>query len=89
MSKLPRFVSEQEEAKFWASHDSTAYLDDTEPVAVTFVDARPPREQVALRLDTDALEALKTVARHQGIGYQALIRTWVMERLAQEHTVGP
>ena len=84
MSKLPRFVSEQEEAEFWASHDSTEYLDDTEPVDVTFVDARPPKKQISLRLDTDAIEELKAVAQRKGIGYQTLIRIWVMERLAQE-----
>jgi predicted DNA binding CopG/RHH family protein len=84
MSKLPRFVSEQEEAEFWASHDSTEYLNDTEPVSVTFVDARPPKKQISLRLDTDAIEELKAVAQRKGIGYQTLIRIWVMERLAQE-----
>ena len=84
MSKLPRFASEQEEAEFWASHDSIKYLDDTEPVDVTFVDARPPKKQISLRLDTDAIEELKAVAQRKGIGYQTLIRIWVMERLAQE-----
>ena len=84
MSRLPRFASEQEEAEFWASHDSTEYLDDTEPVDVTFVDARPPKKQISLRLDTDAIEELKSVAQRKGIGYQTLIRMWVMERLAQE-----
>ena len=84
MSKLPRFASEQEEAEFWATHDSTEYLDDTEPVDVTFVDARPPKKQISLRLDADAIEELKAVAQHKGIGYQTLIRIWVMERLAQE-----
>jgi len=84
MSRLPRFASEQEEAEFWASHDSTEYLGDTEPVDVTFVDARPPKKQISLRLDTDAIEELKAVAQRKGIGYQTLIRIWVMERLAQE-----
>ena len=85
MSKLPRFVSEQEEAKFWATHDSIEYLDDTEPVDVTFVDARPSEKQISLRLDAYVFEELKAVAQSRDIGYQALIRVWVMERLAQEH----
>jgi hypothetical protein len=38
--KLPHFASEQEEVEFWATHDSTEYLDETEPVDVTFIDAR-------------------------------------------------
>jgi predicted DNA binding CopG/RHH family protein len=84
MSKLPRFVSEQEEAEFWATHDSTEYLDDSEPVDVTFIDARPSEKQVSLRLDAYVIEELKTVAQSKDVGYQTLIRTWVMERLAQE-----
>jgi len=62
MSKLPHFVSEQEEAEFWATHDSTEYLDDTEPVDVTFIDARPSDEQISLRLDAHVIEELKDVA---------------------------
>jgi len=85
MSKLPRFVSEQEEAEFWATHDSTEYLDDTEPVDVMFVDGRPSEKQISLRLDAHVIEELEDVAQSKDIGYQTLIRMWVMERLAQEH----
>lgn len=84
MSKIPRFANEQEEAEFWATHNSTKYLDDTEPVDVTFVDARPSKKQISLRLDANTIEELKAVAQRRGIGYQTLIRMWVMERLAQE-----
>ena len=84
MSKLPKFATEQEESSFWDTHDSTEFLDDTEPVEVTFVDARPRKKQISLRLDAKAIDALKAIARRKGIGYQTLIRMWVMERLAQE-----
>jgi predicted DNA binding CopG/RHH family protein len=84
MPKLPEFKSEQEEAEFWATHDSTEFLDNTEPVDVTFVDARPLKKQISLRLDAETIDALKVVARRKGLGYQTLIRVWVMERLAQE-----
>ena len=85
MSKLPRFVSEQEEAKFWATHDSTEYREDTEPVDVMFVDARPSEKQISLHLDARLVDDLEAVAQSKDISYQTLIRMWVMERLAQEH----
>lgn len=44
MTKLPQFTSEQEEAAFWDSHDSTEFLEDTTAVDVTFVDARPAKD---------------------------------------------
>ena len=32
MSKIPKFKSEEEEAKFWDTHDLTNYLDEFEEV---------------------------------------------------------
>jgi len=84
MSKLPEFRSDQDEAEFWDTHDSTEFLRDTQPVDVTFVDARPAKKQISLRLDPEAIDKLKAIAQRKGIGYQTLIRMWVMERLAQE-----
>lgn len=84
MSKIPQFASEQEEAEFWATHDATEFLNETEAVEVTFVDARPPKKQISLRLDAETIESLKAVATQKGVGYQTLIRMWVMERLARE-----
>lgn len=41
MPEILQFINEQEEAEFWATHDATEFLDETEPVNVAFVDARP------------------------------------------------
>ncbi len=82
--KIPQFQTEQEEAEFWESHDSTEFLDETETVEVTFVDERPSMKQISLRLDPSVINQLKSVASSKGIGYQTMIRMWVMERLGQE-----
>jgi predicted DNA binding CopG/RHH family protein len=81
MSKLPKFVSEQEEAEFWDTHDSTEFLDETEPIETCFVDQRPPKKQITIRLEPSVIEQIKKVASGKGIGYQTLIRMWVMEQL--------
>jgi predicted DNA binding CopG/RHH family protein len=80
---VPQFANAQEEADFWDMHDSTTYLGATEPVAVTFVDARPTKQQISLRLEPAVIEQLKKIARTKGVGYQTMIRMWVMERLEQ------
>jgi predicted DNA binding CopG/RHH family protein len=85
---IPKFKSEQEEAEFWDTHDSTDYLDDTEPTELTFVDARPQKRSISLRIDGDAIDALKDIAGRKGMGYQTLIRMWVMERLEKEVKAG-
>jgi predicted DNA binding CopG/RHH family protein len=84
MKKIPQFSSEKEEAEFWATHDATAFLDETLPVDVTFVDARPPRTRIALQFDPATIKDLKTVAQHQGTDYQTLLRAWIVERLKRE-----
>lgn len=84
MAKIPQFASEQEESDFWDTHDATDYLDDTVEVDVTFIDARPKKALISLRLEPETITRLKEVARKRGIGYQTLIRMWVMERLASE-----
>lgn len=82
--KIPQFKTEQEEAEFWDSHNSIDFLDETESVEVTFVDARPAMKQISLRLDPSVIDQLKSLAVGKGIGYQTMIRMWVMERLGQE-----
>ena len=85
---LPKFANEQEEALFWDTHDSTEFTEITEPVDVTFVDVRPTKQQISLRLEPAVIDQLKQVARSKGIGYQTMIRMWVMERLEQAGSNG-
>jgi len=84
MDKIPKFANDQEEAEFWDTHDSSQLLDDTDPIDVMFVDARPNKKLISFRLDPAAIDRLRTVAKRKGIGYQTLMRMWVMERLNQE-----
>jgi predicted DNA binding CopG/RHH family protein len=85
---IPTFKSEQEEAEFWDTHDSTDYLSNTEPAELTFVDVRPQKRSISLRIDGDTINTLKDIAGRKGIGYQTLIRMWVMERLEKETKAG-
>ncbi len=84
MAVTPKFASDQEESDFWDTHDSMDYMDDTEEVDMVFIDARPGKKQISLRLERVTVSELKVAARKRGIGYQTLIRMWVMERIAQE-----
>lgn len=79
--KIPRFKSEKEEADFWATHDSTDYLAETEAVKARFL--RPKKRLVSLRLDDKTIERLKKMADSKGIGYLELIRMWVLENLGR------
>jgi hypothetical protein len=53
MSKLkprPTFKSEALEAAFWASHDSTAYIDYSKSRRMIFPKLKPSTETISLRL---------------------------------------
>ncbi len=84
MAKTPKFASDQEEADFWDTHDSTNYMDDTVEIDAVIIDARPNKSPISLRLEPETIARLKEVAGRKGIGYQTLIRMWVLERLNSE-----
>ncbi|MDQ2806992.1 MAG: BrnA antitoxin family protein [Chloroflexota bacterium] len=86
MARIPEFKNEQEEADFWDTHSVADYLDE-----LTEVDPQtefPPAAGVPipLRLERETVAQLRTVARRQGVGYQTLIRHWLLERLAEQPT---
>ena len=81
MRKIPKFKSEKEEADFWASHDSTDFLDETKEAKIKFV--RPKKKLVSLRLDEKTIKELKKLAQKKGIGYLELVRMWVLENLGK------
>lgn len=87
MAKIPTFRSEQEEAEFWDTHDSTEFFEDTKEVDTRFSGPRPRKTLISLRLDQETIDGLKALASAQGLGYQTLLRTWVRERLVSEMDV--
>jgi len=50
------------------------------PVMRTLFPVRP----MDVRVRTDFLEAIQTVAERQGIPYQTLVQRWLFEKLSQE-----
>lgn len=83
ISTIPRFRTEAEEARFWDTHDSTAFLADLKPVKVIF----PPSKRkvlVSLRIGKTEVALLRRIAARKGLGYGSLIRLWVTERLFEE-----
>ena len=80
--RIPEFASIEEEAKFWDTHSTADFENESTPVRVRF--AKKLSEGITIRLDSDALEKIRAVAHEQGIGPTTLIRMWVLEHL-REH----
>lgn len=81
---VPKFATEDAERKFWATHDSTKYFDAMTEVNERIQDARPMKKAISIRVDEFALGKLKRIAAKKGLGYQTLMRMWVLERLERE-----
>lgn len=85
MSKpLPKFASEDEEREFWATHDSTDYLDWNEAKSVVFSNLKPSTRTISLRLPEAMLNELRLLANKRDVPYQSLIKIFLQERIDQE-----
>jgi predicted DNA binding CopG/RHH family protein len=87
MNKLklrPTFKSEAQEAAFWASHDSTDYIDYSKSRRMIFPKLKPSTETISLRLPKSLLDQLKTLANKRDVPYQTLLKLFVLERVQAE-----
>ncbi len=81
-----RGASDRDVAEFWETHSVADYWDGLEPAELT--KKAKPRQVVTLRLDPQAVEALRALARRRGINYTTLARAWIAERLRHELHAG-
>lgn len=81
---IPRFKSEDAEREFWATHDSTDYVDWRKAKRVTLPNLRPSSQTISLRLPKPMLDRLKLLANKRDVPYQSLLKMFVAERLKAE-----
>ena len=79
ISRIPKFKTYEEEAKWWETHNLVDYQDEFRTVKVRF--AKNLSEGIHVRLDSNTLEKLRREANQKGIGPTTLVRMWVMEQL--------
>ena len=87
MNKLkpkPTFKNEAQEAVFWASHDSTEYIDYSKSRRMIFPKLKPSTETISLRLPKSLLDQLKTLANKRDVPYQTLLKLFLFERVQAE-----
>ncbi len=82
--KIPKFASEDEERKFWATADSTEYVDWKKAKRVVLPNLKPSLKTISLRLPEFMIEELKLLANKRDIPYQSLLKMFLSERIEQE-----
>ncbi|MCL4297560.1 MAG: BrnA antitoxin family protein [Anaerolineae bacterium] len=84
LKEIPSFKSEDEEREFWASQDSTEYINWDEAEAIILPKLKPSTRTISLRLPELMLNELRVIANKRDIPYQSLIKVFLKERIDQE-----
>lgn len=82
--KIPKFKSENAEARFWDTHDSTEYIDWSKAKKVRFPNLKPSTETISLRLPQGMLEQIKVMAQKRDVPYQSLIKIMLDTKIRDE-----
>jgi predicted DNA binding CopG/RHH family protein len=82
--KVPRFRTENAERDFWATADSTDYIDWSKAQRVRFPNLKPTTRTISIRLPESMIEALKVLANKRDVPYQSLMKIFLAERIEQE-----
>ena len=84
MKKIPKFKSADEERKFWASADSTEYINWKKAKRAILPNLKPSLKTISLRLPESMIEELKLLANKRDIPYQSLLKMFLAERIDKE-----
>ncbi len=82
--RLPKFKDEDAEREFWATHDSTDYLEWRKGKRMMLPKLKPSSQTISLRLPKPMLDRLKLLANKRDVPYQSLLKMFVAERLKEE-----
>lgn len=84
IKKIPTFMSEVEEQKFWSSHDSTEYVDWSKADEVVFPNLKSSTESISLRLPASLLARIKQLANAKDVPYQSLMKMYLSDKVKTE-----
>src|SRR3989338_11643934 len=87
IKKLPSFRSEDDERKYWATHELSDMFDMTRGADVTFPNLKPSTKTITIRVPESMLFALKGIARKKDVPYQSLARDYLDENIHEEYFV--
>ncbi|SMC78187.1 Predicted DNA binding protein, CopG/RHH family [Desulfocicer vacuolatum DSM 3385] len=82
--KIPKFKNEDEEREFWATHDSTDYVNWDKAEKIIFSNLKPSVKKISLRLPETMIEELKLLANKRDVPYQSLLKIFLAERIEKE-----
>ena len=82
--QVPAFRNEDEEREFWATHDSTEFVDWSKAKRAVFPNLKPSTKTISLRLPESIIAALKLLANKRDVPYQSLLKVFLAEKVEEE-----
>ena len=82
--QIPAFKNEDEERAFWATHDSTEFIEWAQAKRAVFQNLKPSTKTISLRLPESIIAALKLLANKRDVPYQSLLKVFLAEKVEQE-----
>jgi predicted DNA binding CopG/RHH family protein len=84
---MPQFTSEDDEREFWATHDSTEYIDWSKAERnPTLTRLKPSTRTISIRLPESLIAELKALANKRDVPYQSLVKIFLSEKVKEETT---
>jgi predicted DNA binding CopG/RHH family protein len=84
LKKIPSFKNADEEADFWATHDSAEYIDWSKADKVVFPNLKSSTESISLRLPSSLLARIKELANEKDVPYQSLMKVYLSDQVKRE-----
>ena len=81
---IPEFKTEEEEREFWATHDSSEYIDWSKSNTITLPKLKPTLKTISIRLPETLIEELKFLAHKNDVPYQSLMKIFLAEKIKEE-----
>lgn len=85
LKPIPNFKNENEEAEFWATHDSTKYVDWSKAIVnPVFPNLKHSTKTITIRVPESLLNNLKVIANKKDVPYQSLVKIFLDQKVKEE-----
>jgi len=83
LKKIPKFKSEAEEVEFWATQDSTEYVDYSKAKRINFPNLKPSTKTISIRLP-DSYRTSQSSCQQERRALSSLLTMFLSEKVAEE-----
>lgn len=84
LKTIPKFANEEEEAKFWLTHDTTDYIDWNKGKKGVLPNLKLSTKSISLRLPSGLLNNIKILANKKDVPYQSLMKIILDDAITKE-----